>query len=65
MELCEYICAFIAIIIAMLIALYVWTDWVSPLLKKNGFCMGILGNAAGYGCAGLWGNEKNPWNTFN
>lgn len=61
----QMICLIIALICIVIVALYLWEEIIRPMLKKSGFAVSCLGNAAGYDGACLWGAEKNPWNTCN
>ena len=64
-DLSQNFCLVVVLIIVVIIANYLWDEVVRPMLKKSGFSVSTLGNAAGYDGACLWGNKKNPWNTCN
>lgn len=64
-DVAQSLCGFIIMVIAVLVALCVWFGDLPPMLRKSGFAVSCLGNAAGVGGAGFWGAKTNPWNTYN
>jgi hypothetical protein len=61
MDLAEQLCSIVLLLVVMIIALYIWEEYVRPLVRKDTF----LGRLSPDNQTCMYGYYKNPENLCN